>query len=85
MHLCDVAHPFIMKPQPDLLNHPGVIYRIPCLDCDCSYIGETGRTLRVRLSEHQRCCRNFELRSQQLHNTTWRNTIEELTGKAALS
>ncbi len=49
-----------VKPQPDLLNHPGVIYRIPCLDCDRSYIEETGRTLRVRLSEHQRCCKNFE-------------------------
>ena len=39
----------------------GLIYRIPCLDCDSSYIGETGRTLDTRLSEHRRNCRNGEV------------------------
>ena len=32
----------------------GVIYRIPCVDCDNFYIGETGRPFHVRHKEHQR-------------------------------
>lgn len=39
----------------------GVIYQIPCLDCDKSYIGETGRTLITRLTKHQRSCKNGEV------------------------
>ena len=29
-----------------------VVYEIPCKSCDKSYVGETGRLLRVRLKEH---------------------------------
>ena len=32
----------------------GAIYRIPCSTCSSTYIGETGRGLRVRLREHQK-------------------------------
>ena len=31
----------------------GVIYEIPCKDCPCVHIGETGRTLEKHLSEHK--------------------------------
>ncbi len=72
-----------VKPQPDLLNHPGVIYRISCLDCDRSYIGETEH-YELDYLNIRGVARTLKLRSQQLHNTAWRNTIE-LTGKAALS
>ena len=46
----------------DLLVHPkdsltpleksGVVYKVPCSNCDHSYIGETGRTLGIRIKEH---------------------------------
>ena len=31
----------------------GVVYQIPCRDCDKVYIGETGRKFGVRKTEHQ--------------------------------
>ena len=33
------------------------VYCIPCLDCNKSYIGESGRGLDVRLEEHKNACR----------------------------
>ena len=40
------------QPQP-ALKKKGVVYQVPCADCGCVYIGETGRTLEKRLSEHR--------------------------------
>ena len=34
-----------------------VVYCTPCLNCDQSYIGESGRGLGKRLEEHKRACR----------------------------
>ena len=31
----------------------GVVYEVPCRDCNCRYIGETGRSLQERLKEHR--------------------------------
>ena len=39
-------------------EHKGVIYSIPCQDCTNVYIGQTGRCLKQRLSEHRRALRN---------------------------
>ena len=30
-----------------------VVYQIPCQDCDSVYIGETGRSLGKRITEHK--------------------------------
>ncbi|XP_045534547.1 uncharacterized protein LOC123721120 [Papilio machaon] len=40
------------------LDGPGV-YEIPC-DCGKSYIGETGRNINTRLTEHIRCMRKLD-------------------------
>ena len=40
--------------QPTLkLDKKGVVYEVPCGECNHVYIGETGRTLRKRLTEHK--------------------------------
>ena len=33
-------------------NRKGVIYSIPCAECPWTYIGQTGRSLYLRLQEH---------------------------------
>ena len=30
-----------------------VVYQVPCKDCPKVYIGETKRTLKIRISEHK--------------------------------
>ena len=35
-------------------DRQGTVYRIPCTDCGATYIGETGRNLKTRLTEHKR-------------------------------
>ena len=48
-----------VKGKPPQEDVRGVIYSIPC-ECGAVYSGETGRTLKIRLVEHQRavCGRN---------------------------
>lgn len=40
------------KEQPN--ERQGAVYKINCSDCHASYIGETGRNLNIRLTEHKR-------------------------------
>ena len=37
-----------------------VVYEIPCQDCEHVYIGETGRTLQKRVTEHRSAVRRFD-------------------------
>ena len=30
-----------------------VVYQISCNDCDTTYVGQTGRKLKIRVSEHR--------------------------------
>ena len=47
------------KDEPN--NRQGAIYKIECSDCQASYIGETGRNLNTRLTEHKRATRNGDV------------------------
>ncbi|PFX15354.1 hypothetical protein AWC38_SpisGene20429 [Stylophora pistillata] len=46
-----------VKDKDEPRNRQGTIYKINCSDCQASYIGETGRNLTTRLTEHRRATR----------------------------
>ena len=42
----------VEQPRPNR-KKKGVVYEVSCKDCLSVYIGETGRTLEKRISEHK--------------------------------
>ena len=67
-----------VKDRDEPNNRQGEVYKIKCSDCQASYIGETGRNLNTRLTEHKRATRNGDANNhisvhQQLtnHNIDW--------------
>ena len=47
------------KDKPE--DRQGAVYKIKCCDYQASYIGETGRNLSTRLTEHKRATRNGDV------------------------
>jgi len=47
-----------VKDRDEPNNRQGAVYKIKCSDCQALYIGETGRNLNTRLTEHKRATRN---------------------------
>ena len=47
------------KDEPN--DRQGAVYKIKCCDCQATYIGETGRNLNTRLTEHKRATGNGDL------------------------
>lgn len=46
-----------MKGKTDKLHRSNIIYKIPCDNCDQSYVGQRGRYLKTRINEHERSVR----------------------------
>ena len=42
-----------LKTPREHLEKKDIVYEVPCMDCDKSYIGETGRNLKKRIVEHK--------------------------------
>ena len=47
-----------VKDRDEPNNRQGAVNKIKCSDCQASYIGETDRNLKTRLTEHKRATRN---------------------------
>ena len=67
-----------VKDKDEPINRQGTVYRISCTDCKATYIGETGRNLNTRLTEHKRATRNGDIRNhisehhrQTKHDINW--------------
>ena len=50
----------VMTPIPEE-KKKGVMYEVPCKDCHRVYIGETKRTLKVRLGGHKQAVKRGDL------------------------
>ena len=63
------------KDEPN--NRQGAVYKINCSDCQASYIGETDRNLKTRLTEHKRATRNGDVKNHIAeHRRLTNHTIE---------
>ena len=59
----------------------GIVYTIPCSNCDIQYIGETDRSLQTRRCEHKRSVRDNKVEQSALaehvrqtgHAISWEN------------
>ena len=66
-------------PQSDPSLCSGV-YKVPCLDCEHCYYGETGRSFETRLGEHKSAVRNLDRKNacskhvqDTNHQIDWKN------------
>ena len=49
--------------DPQENKDKGIVYRIPCGDCSEVYIGETGRPLKTRITEHKRAVNQMDTKN----------------------
>ena len=68
------------KDKPE--DRQGAVYKIKCCDCQAAYIGETGRNLSTRRTEHKRTTRNHDVNNhiaeqhlQTKHQIDWDSAI----------
>ncbi len=49
----------------------GMVYQIPCSECPKVYVGQSGRTLKHRLSEHRRALQKGDVAASALVEHVW--------------
>ena len=66
-----------IKDRDEPRNRQGAVYKINCSDCHASYIGETGRNLTTRLTEHKRATRKGDVNNHIAeHHRLTKHTID---------
>ena len=66
-----------IKDRDEPRNRQGAVYKINCSDCHASYIGETGRNLTTRLTEHKRATRKGDVNNHIAeHHRLTNHTID---------
>ena len=65
--VCVLSNNFC-KPKDKVLDKEksGLVYLIPCRDCDAVHSGETGRSFETRKREHIDAVKNFDLKKSAL-------------------
>jgi hypothetical protein len=74
-----LVHP---KDKVDKQKQCGVVYEVPCKNCDKSYIGETGRQLGQRVKEHRE---EVEKETSGVQTRTRRKESSSLLHKSAIT
>ena len=66
-----------VKDEDEPNNRQGAVYKIKCSDCQASYMGENGRNLKTRLTEHKRATRNGDVNNHIAeHHRLTNHTID---------
>ena len=55
--MCTLKKELVFNRPPSNEDVGGVVYRVPCTNCDEIYVGQTGRNFDVRLKEHKSAVR----------------------------
>ena len=58
-----------VKDKPPTETLSSVVYNVKCKNCEANYVGETGRSLKFRLMEHQRPSSKNSMVSQHIHGS----------------
>ncbi|XP_072039314.1 uncharacterized protein [Amphiura filiformis] len=74
-----LVHP---KDKIDPLDKTDCIYEIPCKNCYCTYVGETGRKLNTRLKEHQKETEKVERGKKNFTRQTRKESVTEQSKSA---
>ena len=71
-----------VKDTAPLEKRAGVVYQLPCSECESSYIGETKRPLETRLREHKTAIKRGEVQMSAVAEHAWTNQHKPLWGNA---
>ena len=70
----DTLRRYLSKPK-DMIpveQQNNIVYKIPCRDCDATYIGESKRSFKQRSSEHMRAVRNRDIEKNEIADHCWK-------------